>query len=65
MESLLKLSCVSSMVDIERIRMAYDMIESNVRSLQHLGIRAEMYGSLLIPIMLAQIPEKLKLIISR
>ena len=51
MESLLKLSCVSSMVDIKRIRMVYDMIESNVRSLQNLGMRAEMYGSLLIPIM--------------
>ena len=65
MESLLKLSCVSSMVDIKRIRMVYDMIESNVRSLQNLGISAEMYGSLLIPIMLAKIPEELKLIISR
>ena len=42
-----------------------DMIESNVRSLQNLGISAEMYGSLLIPIMLAKIPEELKLIISR
>ena len=57
MESLLKLSCVSSMVDIKRIRMVYDMIESNVRSLQNLGIRAEMYGSLLIPIMLQKYPK--------
>ena len=53
------------MADIKRIRMVYDMIESNVRSLQKLGISAEMYGSLLIPIMLAKIPEELKLIISR
>ena len=53
------------MVDIKRIRMVYDMIESNVRSLQNLGFSAEMYGSLLIPIMLAKIPEELKLIISR
>ena len=53
------------MVDIKRIRMVYDMIESNVRSLQNLGISAEMYGSLLIPIMLAKIPKELKLIISR
>ena len=65
MESLLKLSCVSSMVDIKKIRMVYDMIESNVRSLQNLGISAEMYGSLLIPMMLAKIPKELKLIISR
>ena len=49
MESLLKLSCVSSMVDIKRIRMVYDMIESNVRSLQNLGITAEMYGSFTYP----------------
>ena len=65
MESLLKLSCVSSMVDIKRIRMVYDMIESSVRSLQNLGISAEMYESLLIPIMLAKISKELKLIISR
>ena len=65
MESLLKLSCVSSMVDIKRVRMVHEMIESNVRSLQNLGISAEMYGSLLIPIMLAKIPEELKIIISR
>ena len=65
MESLLQLSCVSSMVDIKRIRMVYDMIESNVRSLQSLGVSAEMYGNLLIPIMLAKIPKELKLIISR
>ena len=50
-ESLLKLSRVLSMVNITRIRMVYDMIESNVRSLQNLGISGEMYGSLLIPIM--------------
>ena len=43
MESLLKLSCVSSMVDIKRIRMVYDMIESSVRTLQNLGISAKMY----------------------
>ena len=49
MKSLLKLSCVSSRVDIKRIGMIYDMIESNVRSLQNLGISTEMYGSLLIP----------------
>ena len=65
MESLLKLSCVSSMVDIKRIRMVHDMIESNVRSLQNLGISAEMYGSLLIPIMVAKILEELNLIISK
>ena len=34
MESLLKMSCVSSMVGIKRIRMVYDMIESNVRCLR-------------------------------
>ena len=51
MESLLRLSCVSSMVDIKRIRMAHDMIESNVRSLQNLGISVEMYGRSLILIM--------------
>ena len=56
---------MSSMVDIKRIRMVYDMIESNVRSFQNLGISAGLYGSFLIPIMLAKIPGELKLIISR
>ena len=56
---------MSSMVDIKRIRMVYDMIESNVKILQNLSINAEMYKSLLIPIMFAKIPEELKLIMSR
>ena len=51
---------MSSIINVKRIRMVYDMIESNVRSLQNLGISAELYGSLLIPIMLAKIPEELK-----
>ena len=49
MDSMLKIPRVVSALGIEQVRMVYDKIEINVRSLQALGIKSEMYGSLLIP----------------
>ena len=37
----------------------------NVRSLQTLGVSAEMTGSLLIPVLMEKIPNEFQLIISR
>lgn len=45
--------------------MIYDQIEASVRGLQALGVSAEAYGSLLIPIMMNKLPGELKLIITR
>ena len=65
MDSLLKLPRVTLASDIKRVGDVYDKIEINVRSLQALGIKSEMYGSLLIPVMMEKIPEEFRLVISR
>lgn len=65
MGSMLNLHRVTVATDGLRIRMVYDKIEMNVRSLQALGVKSEMYGSLLIPVIMDKIPEEFRLIISR
>ena len=65
MDSLIKLPSVTTMRDIRKVRLVFDQIENRVRGLQELGVTSELYGNLLIPIMLNKIPEELKLIISR
>ena len=45
--------------------MVYDQIEIKIRSVQALGIKAESYGSLLIPVVMEKIPEEFRLVISR
>ena len=45
--------------------MVYDKIDINVHSLQALEIKSEMYGSLLIPVIMDKIPEEFRLIFSR
>ena len=65
MDSMLNLHRVTVATDGLRIRMVYDKIEMNVHSLQALGVKSEMYGSLLIPVIMDKIPEEFRLIISR
>ncbi len=64
METLLKIPPVTDAND-KRMRALYDQIKVNVRSLQALGISAEMYGSLLIPVLMEKIAIEFQLIISR
>ena len=65
MDILLKLPVAPSLNDLRNLRQIYDTIESNVRDLQSLGIHADSYGNLLIPVMFSKLPEELCLIISR
>ena len=65
MEALLKLNSVSAMADIKKIRQIHDQVEIHVRGLQAQGVDSVQYGTLLIPIMMAKIPEDLRLILSR
>ena len=50
--------------DTKRVRDIYGKIEINVRSIQALGIKSEMYGSLLIPVIKEKIPKEFQLVIS-
>ena len=65
MEKLLKLPSVLNARDTKQLRNVYDALEANFRSLKTLGIKAEQYGLLLVPVMLNKLPQELRLVISR
>lgn len=65
MNKLLTLENVKGSRDIKSMRKLYDQIESQVRSLNALGFKAENYGPMLIPVLLSKLPNDIKLMISR
>ena len=52
MDSLINLPTVRSCNETQNLRKLYDLVESNLRSLESLGIDNESYGCLLVPIVL-------------
>lgn len=50
---------------LQKLRMVYDNVESQVRSLEALGINSDMYGPLLIPVLMAKTPTELNLMVSQ
>ena len=65
MEQLLNIDDVASQHDVKCLRQLYDVIESNVRSLKSLGVKADSYGSLLSSVLMTKLPSELRLIVSR
>ena len=65
MDNLLKLTVVSSVNDVKGIRQLYDKTEIHIRGLHALGVEAQQYGSLLVPVLLSKVPREIRLIISR
>ena len=65
MDHLLNADGVTSPHDVKGLRRLYDTIESNVRSLNSLGVKAESYGSLLSSVVINKLPSELRLIVSR
>ena len=65
MKNLLKIPTVSDLKDISQLRLVYDNIETQIRSLENLNIAPETYGPLLIPVLQSKLPSDLNLIISR
>ena len=65
MSKLLSLGNVPIFSDVKGLRTLYDEVETQVRSLQNLGLDPENYGPMLTPILLQKLPDDLKLIISR
>ena len=65
MEQLLTTEGVSSQHDVKGLRHLYDVIETNVRSLKSLDVKAETYGSLLLSVQMNKLPSELRLIASR
>ena len=65
MEQLLNIDGVASQQDVKGLRQLYDVVESNVRSLKSLGVKADSYGSLLSSVLMTKLPSELRLIVSR
>ena len=65
MEYMLNAEGVSSQHDVRGLRRLYDVIESNVRSLKSLDVKAESYGSLLSSLLMNKLPPELRLVASR
>ena len=65
MNILVSLEPVSSGHNVSALRHLYDQVESHVRSLKSLGITADSYGSLLLPLLTKKLPAEIRLIISR
>jgi len=65
MEMLLKLTPVHNGKETGKLRKLYDEIEVRIRGLQSMGIQADSYGTLLVPVLLSKLPDDVKLEISR
>ena len=62
---ILRLEKVTTGRNVQELRNLFEQIESHVRSLGSLNVKSEHYGPLLIPIILKQLPDDIKLQISR
>ena len=64
-DALLKLESCSNIHEISKMRNLYDSIEIHIRSLANLEVPSESYGTILIPMILAKLPQEMQLLISR
>ena len=64
MDKLLKLPTCNGR-DPSQLRLIYDQVSVNVRGLESLGVKAEQYGSLLIPVIMSKLAEEVRMQIAR
>ena len=50
---------------LQELRKLYGEIETNVRSLKNFNIMSDLYGPILISIVMSKLPDDIKLVISR
>ena len=60
MTTLLSLDTISSIFDLKNLRKAYDEVETQIRSLENLGLDLKSYESLLAPDLMSKLPDELK-----
>ena len=65
MTTILSLDTISSIFDLKNLRKVYDEVETQIRSLENLGLDPKSYGSLFVPVLMSKLPNELKLLISR
>lgn len=56
---------VRALHDGKKLRFFYDRVEGALRSLEAIGVSSEMYGSLLVPMLLEKLPEEIRLVVNR
>ena len=62
MTKLSLLDTISSIFDLKNLRKVYDEVETQIRSLENLGLDPKNYGSLLVPVLMFKLPDELKLL---
>ena len=65
MEELMSLEVVHSEFHVGELRRLYDRTETNIRSLEALGLTVDTYGALLTPIFVKKLPSELRLSFTR
>ena len=65
MNKLLGLEPISHLGAVNELRKLYDEIETQVRSLNSLGLDEKNYGAMLVPVVMSKLPQQVKLIITR
>ena len=65
MDILLGIDAVTSIHNLTALRKLYDKVETNVRSLDALGVASDSYGSILSSVLIKKLPNELRLLVSR
>ena len=65
MNKLLNLEPVCGLSAVKELRQLYDTIETQVRSLNSLGLNERNYGAMLVPVVMSKLPQEVKLVITR
>ena len=65
MNTLRRLPAVKSLDDIKSLRFLYDKTEAVVTSLKGIGTEPGSYGTFITPLLIAKLPEELRILIAR
>ena len=64
MDEMLKIpACVNDKAS--QLRLVYDKFSVNIRGLESLGVSADQYGSLLIPVIMSKLPHEIRVQVAR
>ena len=65
METLTRTPKVESSGNVKDLRSLYDRVESNIRGLESVDVKQEMYGCFLLPILMQKLPEDFRILITK
>ena len=65
MNKFKEIKSVQNITDINGLRELFDKLETNVRSLEAIGVQTETYEAILTPEILKKLPEELRILITR